>query len=398
MTYPTTLDNISADKTNATSIKDDHAGHHNALANAVNAIEAELGTSPSASYADVKARLDGLGVVVPRPNGVNDTASIQGALDAGGPGSAIFIPDSVQPYFFTTFRFYSNQTIRGFGQRRTELRQIAGTADIMMGPTDPTGGYKYLLIEDLYLNAQLNSANIGGLLLEGVQHSDVNRVQVGSTNNYAFRVLGKGIASSGDAMFNRFTNAYASNMLSGYGWQISPAPGGGSHPDATRLFGCDVIGSFGTAYRIDPASADTAGFLAADSCLFSGCTAQQMPTVFDIRGGQGHKINDGRYERTGSAGTTMTVNIVSDTPTNNPIRGVVSRDNTWASHGVAADLIWNDPGNVVRRTGDITAGTRCAETYPSMAAAEAINGSMFLDSADNILKYKDPAGVVHTLY
>jgi hypothetical protein len=55
--YPTGLDSLSTTKADATATLTDHKNHHNDLADAVNKIEAELGTSPSAAYADVTARL-----------------------------------------------------------------------------------------------------------------------------------------------------------------------------------------------------------------------------------------------------------------------------------------------------------------------------------------------------
>ena len=57
MAYPTSLDNLNASKTNDTLALNDHATHHNALATAINAIEAELGLSPSGSAATVAALL-----------------------------------------------------------------------------------------------------------------------------------------------------------------------------------------------------------------------------------------------------------------------------------------------------------------------------------------------------
>lgn len=44
-TFPTALDNIVANKTNSTVSLDDHAPHHNTLADAVNAVESALGVN-----------------------------------------------------------------------------------------------------------------------------------------------------------------------------------------------------------------------------------------------------------------------------------------------------------------------------------------------------------------
>jgi hypothetical protein len=58
--YPSGLDSLSTTKADATATLTDHKNHHNDLADAVNKIEAELGTLPKGSYATVKARLEAL--------------------------------------------------------------------------------------------------------------------------------------------------------------------------------------------------------------------------------------------------------------------------------------------------------------------------------------------------
>ena len=44
-TYPGALDSIAANKTNATVAIDDHAPHHNDLADAINAVQTALGVN-----------------------------------------------------------------------------------------------------------------------------------------------------------------------------------------------------------------------------------------------------------------------------------------------------------------------------------------------------------------
>src|SRR3954470_19361564 len=58
MAYPFTLDNIASNKTDATPSAVDHAAHHNLLASAMNAVQAELGLIPSADHASIGARLN----------------------------------------------------------------------------------------------------------------------------------------------------------------------------------------------------------------------------------------------------------------------------------------------------------------------------------------------------
>lgn len=56
MAYPTSLDNLPANKTNATTSSTDHPDHHNDLATAINAIEVELGLTPSSTSTTVATR------------------------------------------------------------------------------------------------------------------------------------------------------------------------------------------------------------------------------------------------------------------------------------------------------------------------------------------------------
>jgi hypothetical protein len=63
-TYPGALDNLATNKADATDTPTDHPAHHNDLADAVNKVEAELGTDPSGASATVKARLDGVDTTV----------------------------------------------------------------------------------------------------------------------------------------------------------------------------------------------------------------------------------------------------------------------------------------------------------------------------------------------
>lgn len=56
--YPNGLDSFATNKTDVTGQAVDHPAHHNNLADAVNKIEAELGTTPSGSFATVRQRLE----------------------------------------------------------------------------------------------------------------------------------------------------------------------------------------------------------------------------------------------------------------------------------------------------------------------------------------------------
>lgn len=55
--YPGGLDSFATNKANATATVTDHPAHHNDLADAINKIEAELGTNPSGAAASVAAAI-----------------------------------------------------------------------------------------------------------------------------------------------------------------------------------------------------------------------------------------------------------------------------------------------------------------------------------------------------
>jgi hypothetical protein len=128
-TYPTALDTFATDKADSTVMATDHAAHHNSLADAINKIEAELGTSPSATYSTVTARL----AFLDSRGSINLDAVLDGSLSAdstwayrlsmglsgtngvnstrGGAGDAITsdFSNSAGASFF--FPIYTNDTI-----------------------------------------------------------------------------------------------------------------------------------------------------------------------------------------------------------------------------------------------------------------------------------------------
>ncbi len=67
--YPSSLDSFPTNRSNTTQQSNTHPGDHNNFADAINKIEAELGTVPKGSYSSVKSRLAALEAslqVVPR--------------------------------------------------------------------------------------------------------------------------------------------------------------------------------------------------------------------------------------------------------------------------------------------------------------------------------------------
>lgn len=82
--YPNALDNLDTNKSNSTISKDDHAQHHDDMADAINKIEATLGTALAGVYQDLATRL---------LNQTKDTTSfsISGSLSSGtGAGRLTF--------------------------------------------------------------------------------------------------------------------------------------------------------------------------------------------------------------------------------------------------------------------------------------------------------------------
>jgi len=63
-TYPATLDSLSTSSANSTPSENTHPALHNDANDAINKIEAELGTTPSGSHSTVKARIGWVDVTV----------------------------------------------------------------------------------------------------------------------------------------------------------------------------------------------------------------------------------------------------------------------------------------------------------------------------------------------
>jgi hypothetical protein len=61
-TYPGTLDSFATNSTDSTPSATTHPALHNDANDAINKVEAELGTNPSGTYATVLARLDALAI------------------------------------------------------------------------------------------------------------------------------------------------------------------------------------------------------------------------------------------------------------------------------------------------------------------------------------------------
>lgn len=96
-TYPTTLDNFATNKTNATLTVTDHPAHHNDLADAINKLEAEIGTNPSGAFSSLTAKLDsgifnlGTSGMLPSATAVNNYGVLNALIGVQPPqGRAVF--------------------------------------------------------------------------------------------------------------------------------------------------------------------------------------------------------------------------------------------------------------------------------------------------------------------
>jgi hypothetical protein len=87
--FPNSLDNIPANKTNDTVSLDDHAPHHNDLANAINAIQIALG----ANLVNVATASQGLKADLAIPSAEKGSANGVAPLDSSGKINSAYLPD-----------------------------------------------------------------------------------------------------------------------------------------------------------------------------------------------------------------------------------------------------------------------------------------------------------------
>src|SRR3954464_1419115 len=96
MAYPTTLDNVAANKTDATPSAVDHAAHHNTLAGAMNRVQAELGLTPSADHASIGERLNANAINLKDYSSLVTGGNWMPALkEAHLAGRPIYIPEGI---------------------------------------------------------------------------------------------------------------------------------------------------------------------------------------------------------------------------------------------------------------------------------------------------------------
>jgi hypothetical protein len=173
--YPGSLDNLATNKTNSTPTIDDHANHHNDLADAVNKIEAELGTNPSGNYSNLVTRLNANSIFNVKDYGAigdgvaNDTSSINSAITAAVNGGIIFFPPGT--YVTTGNHVITGGKIQivGSGVASTNISHSGNNVCFQFtapGITNQRAGIKHLLITGNSGNAacgiEFRDLNYGG--------------------------------------------------------------------------------------------------------------------------------------------------------------------------------------------------------------------------------------------
>lgn len=93
--YPGALDNIDSNKTNPTVSFNDHPDHHNLMADAINALQAEMGLDPAGSETDVADRLTAIETALSSAGAMTgETKEFTGAA-IPGLGSVWLLEDGV---------------------------------------------------------------------------------------------------------------------------------------------------------------------------------------------------------------------------------------------------------------------------------------------------------------
>jgi hypothetical protein len=146
--YPGALDALDITIADADTTATHHPQHHIDLADAVNKIEAELGVNPSASFADVATRLNGM-------------ITVRKTADQTMTGTALVnVTDLVFPIPAAAGAMYTYQwTIMW-----TTTTATSGIGVAMTFPTLGTGGYNSANVNIAALAADGAAANFHGVI------------------------------------------------------------------------------------------------------------------------------------------------------------------------------------------------------------------------------------------
>lgn len=130
MAYPTTVDTLATNKgdtTDATAgtptggTASDHAGHHNALAGGVNAIEAELGALPKGTFTTVAARLNARLTCRKTADTTNATTTLTNVTDMVLP-----VATTALDYYFEFYVIWTTSTLGNTAQFAITCPAVTG--------------------------------------------------------------------------------------------------------------------------------------------------------------------------------------------------------------------------------------------------------------------------------
>jgi hypothetical protein len=154
--YPGGLDSLATNKADSTAMATDHKTHHNDMADAINKLEAELGTNPSGATADVATRIEHRIFNVAEKYGTSGTDIANAFTDAATAGGGIIeLNDNVSWSLSSTITFPALSGIGaihlgGRGQGTSKLTYTGTGYAFQLGDgtaTDARGHY----IRDLWL-------------------------------------------------------------------------------------------------------------------------------------------------------------------------------------------------------------------------------------------------------
>jgi hypothetical protein len=270
----------------------------------------------------------------------DDTAAIQAAINRANVAGGGIVWFPAGQYLVSTLLYYSGITLQGASGSGilgtglvSQIFQKSGTADVVVKSSDNTVRMTNVVLRDLFLSANLNSSNTGGVLFERTGgRARCERVVCDSMKNFGFKVLGGTLG--GDAAFNVFEGCQVINPVAGSAaFYIQTNSGGQSTGEGTSFIDCYCDGiAASTFLRIDKNGTG----LAADSVLLLGCRSEGCGTGINSDGYSCQAIGC-RFEVV-SGNLAFTFNPVGSTyPAFNFLNTVIA---------VPGTLTWTDNGAI----------------------------------------------------